>query len=176
MANFGTGIFYNTDKFYIGLSVPNLVRTHLKETNVALAQYDVKQSPHGYLNASTTVANLTATNTVNTAITDDVATVVPVYPTFVLGTSGNLNQRTASSRLSFVPSTGQLSASSFNGTWNGAIVAGQFGGTGVANTGRTIILGGNLTTFGANAIILTTSGPTNVTLPTSGTLVAAHLM
>ena len=51
VANFGTGIFYNTDKFYAGLSIPNLVRTHLKETNIALDQYDVKQNAHMYLNA-----------------------------------------------------------------------------------------------------------------------------
>ena len=51
VANFGTGIFYNTDKFYAGLSVPNLVRTHLRETNVALTNNDVKQAAHMYLNA-----------------------------------------------------------------------------------------------------------------------------
>lgn len=51
VANFGTGIFYNTDKFYAGVSVPNIVRTHLRETNIALDSYDVKQSPHFYINA-----------------------------------------------------------------------------------------------------------------------------
>ena len=51
VANFGTGIFYNTDKFYVGLSVPNLVRTHLREINIALDQYDVKQNSHMFLNA-----------------------------------------------------------------------------------------------------------------------------
>lgn len=56
------------------------------------------------------------------------------------------------------------------GTWQATPIAGQFGGTGVANTGKTITLGGNLTTSGANALTLTTTGPTNVTLPTSGTL------
>jgi len=51
VANFGTGIFYNTDKFYAGISVPNLVRTHLRETNIALDHYDVKQNAHFYMNA-----------------------------------------------------------------------------------------------------------------------------
>ncbi len=51
VANFGTGIFYNTDKFYAGVSVPNIVRTHLRETNIALSNYEVKQSPHFYINA-----------------------------------------------------------------------------------------------------------------------------
>jgi hypothetical protein len=56
------------------------------------------------------------------------------------------------------------------GTWNAGVVAGQYGGTGVANTGKTITLGGNLTTSGAYALTLTQTGSTNVTLPTTGTL------
>lgn len=55
-------------------------------------------------------------------------------------------------------------------------IAATYGGTGVANS-NTITLGGNIstaaafTTSGANALTLTTVGVTNVTLPTSGTLV-----
>jgi hypothetical protein len=56
------------------------------------------------------------------------------------------------------------------GTWQGTAIAGQYGGTGVANTGKTITLGGNLTTSGAYALTLTLSNTTSVTLPTSGTL------
>ncbi|MEJ7694295.1 hypothetical protein, partial [Daejeonella sp.] len=69
--------------------------------------------------SNTAVANLTSTNTLNTNVTDDVATATPVFPTFVNATSGYQNQRTASSRLSFVPSTGALTATSFVGTLNG---------------------------------------------------------
>lgn len=36
-----------------------------------------------------------------------------------------------------------------SGVWNGTLVAGQYGGTGVANTGKTITIGGNFTTTGA---------------------------
>lgn len=50
------------------------------------------------------------------------------------------------------------------------ILPGANGGMGVANTGKTITLGGNLTTTPANDITFTTTGPTNVTLPTSGTI------
>lgn len=50
------------------------------------------------------------------------------------------------------------------------ILAGVNGGTGVNNTGKTITLGGNLTTSGAFNTTLTTSAATNVTLPTTGTL------
>ena len=56
------------------------------------------------------------------------------------------------------------------GTWNGTVIAGQYGGTGVANTGKTVTLGGNLTTSGAYATTLTTTATTSVTLPTTGTL------
>ena len=54
--------------------------------------------------------------------------------------------------------------------WNGTVIDGQYGGTGVANTGKTITLGGNLTTSGAHATTLTTTDTTSVTLPTTGTL------
>ena len=56
------------------------------------------------------------------------------------------------------------------GTWQGSVVAGQYGGTGVANTGKTITLGGNLTTSGAFDTTLNVTALTSVTLPTTGTL------
>jgi hypothetical protein len=57
-----------------------------------------------------------------------------------------------------------------SGTWQGTIVAGQYGGTGVNNAGKTITLGGNLTTAGAFSTTLTATANTSVTLPTTGTL------
>lgn len=69
------------------------------------------------------------------------------------------------------------------GVWNGTILTGAYGGTGVNNGANTITLGGNISTAGvittagafittgANSLTLTTTGPTSVTLPTSGTLV-----
>ena len=56
------------------------------------------------------------------------------------------------------------------GTWQGSVIAGQYGGTGVANTGKTITIGGNFTHSGAHTLTLTTSANTSVTLPTTGTL------
>jgi len=50
------------------------------------------------------------------------------------------------------------------------ILPGANGGTGVANTSKTITLGGNLTTSGAFATTLTATNTTTVTLPTTGTL------
>jgi hypothetical protein len=49
-------------------------------------------------------------------------------------------------------------------------VAGQFGGTGVANTGRTITVAGNFATTGGGAITLNSGVASSVTLPGSGTL------
>ena len=57
-----------------------------------------------------------------------------------------------------------------SGTWQGDVVAGQYGGTGVNNSGKTITLGGNLTTSGAYSTTLISTDTTSVTLPTSGTL------
>jgi len=56
------------------------------------------------------------------------------------------------------------------GTWQGSVVAGQYGGTGVNNSGKTITLGGNFATSGAYALTLTLTAATTVTLPTTGTL------
>ncbi len=54
--------------------------------------------------------------------------------------------------------------------WQAGIIVGQYGGTGVANTGKTITLGGNLTTSGAFDSTFTMTATTSVTFPTSGTL------
>lgn len=50
------------------------------------------------------------------------------------------------------------------------LIPGVNGGTGVANSGKTITLGGNLTTSGTFNLIATLTGNTNVTFPTSGLL------
>jgi len=62
------------------------------------------------------------------------------------------------------------------GVWQGSIVAGTYGGTGVNNGANTITVGGNITTAnsfttsGNFALTLTTTAATNITLPTTGTL------
>lgn len=50
------------------------------------------------------------------------------------------------------------------------ILTGASGGTGIANTGKTITIGGNLTTSGAFASTFTMTATTTVTFPTAGTL------
>lgn len=54
-----------------------------------------------------------------------------------------------------------------SGTWNGSIVAGQYGGTGIANTGKTITLGGSLTTTGAFSPTLAFSASNTYTFPSA---------
>ena len=56
------------------------------------------------------------------------------------------------------------------GTWQGGVVAGAYGGTGVANTGKTLTLGGSFTHTGAHTLGVTTTANTSLTLPTTGTL------
>jgi len=63
--------------------------------------------------------------------------------------------------------SGALSAASATLT---AALTGENGGTGVANTGKTITIGGNLSTIGAFTSDFTMTGNTAVTFPTSGTL------
>jgi hypothetical protein len=62
-------------------------------------------------NASTATSATTATNATNTAITDDTTTNASVYPTWVTSTTGNLPQKTSSTKMSFNPSTGALTVS-----------------------------------------------------------------
>ena len=52
------------------------------------------------------------------------------------------------------------------------LVLGGNGGTGVSNIGKTITLGGNLVTKGMGGLTLTTTAASNITLPTSGVIVA----
>jgi len=60
--------------------------------------------------STTAVTNATnATNATNIAITDDTTTASAVYPTWVTTTTGNLPAKTASTKFSFIPSTGYLS-------------------------------------------------------------------
>ena len=71
----------------------------------------------------------------------------------------------------FTPATASTGAVTLDGILNPA-----HGGTGVNNGSNTITLGGSVvtagsfTTTGANPITLATTGPTNLVLPTSGTL------
>ncbi len=81
-------------------------------------------------------------------------------------TSGTL-VNTAVTTLSSLVSIGTITT----GTWNATVITGQYGGTGVANTGSTITVGGNVTYSGAFTFTGTLTGNTSITYPTTGTLV-----
>ncbi len=57
-----------------------------------------------------------ATNALTTTITNDNATGTVTYPTFVTASSGNMGQSTADASLRFIPSTGNLTSTSFTST------------------------------------------------------------
>lgn len=68
-------------------------------------------------------------------------------------------------------STGLTPAAATSGAITlGGVLNGASGGTGVANSGKTITLGGSLTLSGAYDLTLTQTASTSVTLPTTGTL------
>lgn len=94
----------------------------------------------------------------------------------ISGTAGFITVTSGSSPVIDIDATyvGQTSITTLGtittGTWNGSVIPGAYGGTGVSNTGKTITLGGNLTTSGAFNTIFNMTADTNVTFPTSGTL------
>lgn len=86
----------------------------------------------------------TATNATNIVITDDTTTNTTMYPTWVTTTTGNLPAKTSSTKLTFNPSTGTLSATIFSGSGSGISALGtttsyQVGsfGVGTAASGTT---------------------------------------
>lgn len=58
------------------------------------------------------------------------------------------------------------------GTWNATVIAGLYGGTGVANSGKTITLGGNLATTGTFATTFAQTGTGTITLPSTSATMA----
>lgn len=101
-----------------------------------------------------------------------------ILPTVAIGaTQNSSNNVAAAGSLTGSTLAAGVTASSLTsigtigtGTWQGTLINPTYGGTGVNNASKTITLGGNLTTSGANALTFTTTGSTGVTLPTSGTL------
>ena len=112
----------------------------------------------------------------NFAISGAYATTLTVTgaTTVTLPTTGTLATLAGTESLSNKTISGATGITSVGtittGVWNGTVLLGQYGGTGVANIGKTITLGGNLEISGAYATTLTVTGATTVTLPTTGTL------
>jgi len=85
--------------------------------------------------ATSATTATTATNANNVAITDNTSSASTYYPVLSLNSSGNNAATTSSTKLSFVPSTGALSATSFSGA-----------GTGLTGTASSLSIGGNAAT------------------------------
>jgi len=104
--------------------------------------------------AQSTLSVGTATNATNTAITDNTSSSATWYPTIVSATTGNLPQTTSSTKLSFVPSTGILTATGFSGAHNGTV------GATTPNTGAftTITASSTITPSSTAGIVGTTAG------------------
>ncbi len=76
----------------------------------------------------------TVLNATNTAVTNDAATAVAVYPTWVTANTGNLPQKTTSASLSFVPSTGVLSVTGLVASGNIGLGASPLAGSNFYNS------------------------------------------
>ena len=89
-------------------------------TNSNTANMIVKRDGSGNFIANVITASLSgnATSSSTTAISDDTTTNTTYYPVFALSASGNAVEKVSSSKLTYNPSTGLLSAIAFSG--NGA--------------------------------------------------------
>ena len=108
--------------------------------------------------AQATLSVGSATNATNTAITDNTSSSATWYPTIVSATTGNLPQTTSSTKLSFVPSTGTLTATSHAGAWAGNTITVPYGGTGLTSLTANYIPYGNGTGAFSSSANLTYNG------------------
>jgi len=106
--------------------------------------------------ATSATSATTATNATNIAITDNTSSVSTYYPVLSLNTSGNNAATTSSTKVSFVPSTGVFSATSFSGA-----------GTGLTGTAASLSIGGNAATATSAT---TVSGATQASITSAANL------
>ena len=108
--------------------------------------------------ATSATSATTATNATNIAITDNTSSVSTYYPVLSLNTTGNNAATTSSTKISFVPSTGVLSATSFSGA-----------GTGLTGTASGLSIGGNAATATSATSATTATNATNVAVADAST-------
>jgi hypothetical protein len=94
-----------TQTFYIGT------------TQVAINRASASLALTGITSIDGSAASATtATNSTNVGITNDTTTNATMYPTWVTATTGNLPEKTSSTKLTFNPSTGTLASTVFSGS------------------------------------------------------------
>ena len=79
----------------------------------------VAQSTLSVGSATTAGSATNATNATNIGITEDTTSSSTVYPVWVTNNTGNLPAKVTSTKLTYVPSTGTLSTTTFNGALTG---------------------------------------------------------
>jgi hypothetical protein len=126
--------------------------------------------------STTAVTNATnATNATNIGITDDTTTSSAVYPTWVTTTTGNLPAKTASTKFSFIPSTGYLTVT---GLSSPTIVTPTFSGA-IAGTytlgGTPTITNPTVTNYVESVVAIGTVTTSNTLSLTNGTVQTATL-
>ena len=107
-------------------------------TSIALNRTSASQSLTGVSidgSAGSASTATTATNANNVAITDNTSSSSTYYPMMSVNSTGNNPATTSSTKFSFVPSTGVLTATSFTGA-----------GTGLTGTATSLSIGGNAAT------------------------------
>jgi hypothetical protein len=107
-------------------------------TSIALNRGSASQSLTGVSidgSAGSASTATTATNANNVAITDNTSSSSTYYPMMSVNSTGNNPATTSSTKFSFVPSTGVLTATSFTGA-----------GTGLTGTATSLSIGGNAAT------------------------------
>lgn len=113
-----TGVLSATTFAGSGASLTNIPNTATTATSANTNSAIVARDGSGNFSATTITAALsgTATNASNVTITDDTSTASAVYPTWTGGVSGNQAHKASSTKLTFVPSTGILTATGFSGS------------------------------------------------------------
>jgi len=165
---------FTTLRFNSTLSLNGSTGTanYLLQSNGASAPSWVDPATLTVSAASTATTATTATNATNIAITDDTTTATSVYPTWVTTTTGNLPAKTSSTKLSFVPSTGRLTATSYAG--DGSALTGIVSGATITPTTTNAtyyIVGTTLTSGNLTTASISTTSPVSYNAST-GTLSA----
>ena len=129
---------------------------HVGTTSIALNRSSASQTLTGVSidgSAGSASTATTATNANNIAITDNTSSASTYYPVMSVNTTGNNAATTSSTKFSFVPSTGVLSATSFSGA-----------GTGLTGTASGLSIGGNAATATSATSATSATNATNIAI------------
>jgi hypothetical protein len=128
---------------------------YIGTTAIALNRGSASQSLTGVSidgSAGSAGSATNATNATNIGITDNTSSAAVWYPVIAANSTGNNPANTSSTKLSFVPNTGVLSATSFSGA-----------GTGLTGTATSLSIGGNAGTV-TNGVYTTSVGTVTNTM------------